>query len=194
MENNLNADYWQERWKGGNTPWDIGGVSPAIQRYFDQIDPEATILIPGAGAGHEADYLWKRGYQNVYICDWAAGALAALQNRLPDFPANQLLQEDFFKLDLQVDYLVEQTFFCAISPDLRSSYVEKAYSILKTGGEVGGLLFAKPFPFQGPPFGGERAEYLGLFGTRFEVIEMQVSPHSIPPRLGNELFFRCRKV
>lgn len=194
MKNKLDADYWQTRWQQGQTPWDIGGVSPAIQAYFEQIPQDARILIPGAGAGHEAAYLHHHHYTQVWVCDWAATALEALQTRLPDFPQDHLLQEDFFKLELEVDYLIEQTFFCAISPDLRSSYVEQAHRLLRPGGELGGLLFANPFPFEGPPFGGNKEEYLALFGTHFAVLEMNISAHSIAPRLGNELFFRCQKA
>lgn len=186
----LNKAYWTSRWENANTPWDIGGISPALRQYMDDLeDRSLRILIPGAGRAYEADYLFQKGFEQVFVCDWAAPALQALQRRLPNFPPAQLLESDYFELDIQVDLILEQTFFCALDPGLRERYVEHSARLLRPGGIVAGLLFAQPFPFQGPPFGGTAAEYRALFSPAFQMLQMELSPYSIQPRLGNELFF-----
>lgn len=191
----LGAEYWEDRWGNDNTPWDIGKVSPPIRFYVDEIDnKDLRILIPGAGRAHEAIYLHQQGFTQVYVCDWAVSAFDFLREQAPDFPSDHLLVSDFFALSLKVDLILEQTFFCAIDPALRSRYAAKASDLLAPMGKIAGLLFAKPFPFIGPPFGGTEAEYRSVFSPYFDILQMSLSPHSIKPRLGNELFFELKKL
>jgi SAM-dependent methyltransferase len=190
MADQLNADYWESRWQAGYTGWDIGRVSPPLQRFADQLtDRQLRILIPGAGNAYEADYLYRNGFPHVYVCDWAPTAFDRLRRVAPDFPVDHLLVRDFFSLDLTFDLILEQTFFCALPPARREDYVRQMARLLPAGGRLAGLLFASPFPADGPPFGGVQAEYETLFHPYFDIREMALSPHSIPPRLGNELFF-----
>ena len=58
---------------------------------------------------------------------------------------------------------------------------------------VGHLFFAQEMPGEGPPHGGTKEEYMELFQSHFEILEMDISPYSIPPRMGRELLFRMRK-
>lgn len=190
----LSPAYWNERYEIQNTPWDIGKVSPPIRRYLDTLsDKSLRILVPGAGNAYEAIYAHQQGFHHVFVCDWAAAAFDHLKAIAPDFPAQHLLVEDFFKLELAVDLILEQTFFCAIDPTLRDQYVEKSAALLTEKGKIAGLLFAQPFPDAGPPFGGTKEEYIEYFSPHFHILEMNKSPHSIPPRLGRELFFEMQK-
>ena len=126
MADQLSANYWNERYLNVNTPWDIGTISTPLQNYFDGLaDKELRILIPGAGKAHEAIYLHRQGFSNVYVCDWAASAFDLLKEEVPDFPEEHLVVGDFFDLQLPIDLVVEQTFFCAIDPSLRTKYVQK---------------------------------------------------------------------
>ncbi len=190
----LNANYWNNRYCDNNIPWDIGYVAPALKNKFDTIiDKKTHILIPGAGSAHEAIYLHQAGFENVWVCDWAESAFKHLKEKCPDFPAKHLLVEDFFKLDLTVDLIVEQTFFCAISPDLRAEYARKAAQLLNREGQLFGLLFSTEFSRQGPPFGGNKEQYLEIFTPHFKIILLEESKESIQPRLGNELFIHLKK-
>lgn len=192
--NKLDARYWQNKYQNNDTPWDIEGVSPALVYYFQQYTvPNQRILIPGAGRAHEAIWLHKAGYRDVTVCDLTEEAFGHLRAECPDFPASNMIVCDFFLLKGSYDVMIEQTFFCALDPVLRRDYVEKSAELLVEGGELAGLLFATPFTTEGPPFGGTRDEYLNLMSSRFDVLEMAITDKSIPPRLGNELFFRCRK-
>lgn len=190
----LDAHYWEERWQQANIPWDIGGVSPPLRRYLDEhTTPDTAILIPGAGNAYEAVYLHQKGYRRVWVCDWAPSAFQWLREQAPDFPENRLLIGDFFKLDVQVDLILEQTFFCAIDRELRERYAQKAGELLLPEGRLAGLLFAREFPFPGPPFGGDEATYRAVFEPWFNILQMAPSPYSIAPRLGNELMVVMRK-
>ena len=187
----LDENYWSGRYEKGQTGWDIGYVSTPLKNYIDQLENrELKILIPGAGNAYEAEYLWEQGYRNVYVMDISSKPLEGLRQRIPDFPTTQLLEQDFFDHEEKYDLILEQTFFCALNPSLRSSYVKKAWELLKPGAKVAGLLFNIPLFDDHPPFGGEKEEYKKLFSGYFEIAVMETAYNSIPPRAGNELFIK----
>jgi hypothetical protein len=194
MPHHYDARYWEERYLAGDTPWDIQGVSPALILYFQRhMHPGQRILIPGAGRAYEAAWLHHHGFRDITVCDLTAEAFVHLKEQVPDFPLAQLHVGDFFDLEGTFDRIIEQTFFCAIDTELRKDYVLKMASLLAPGGELAGLLFASHFQADGPPFGGTAGEYRTLFESHFDILEMDITPWSIPPRLGNELFFRLLK-
>jgi hypothetical protein len=67
------------------------------------------------------------------------------------------------------------------------------HSLLKPNGILTGLLFKREFAQQGPPFGGNQADYQQLFESQFDILQLTDSTNSIPQRQGNELFFELRK-
>lgn len=191
----LGQTYWRMRYLKGDTPWDIGCAAPALVRFCRTLSSkQVRILIPGAGFAHEAEWLWRHGFCHTFVCDWVEAAFAPLRQRVPDFPSEQMLVQDFFALEGAFDLILEQTFFCALSPTRRPDYVRQCARLLPPGGMLAGLLFASHFPFEGPPFGGTEAEYRKLLRPYFQVEEMALTPHSIAPRRGNELFFRALRT
>ncbi|RME99973.1 MAG: SAM-dependent methyltransferase [Bacteroidetes bacterium] len=189
----LDENYWESRWQAGRTGWDLGEPAPALITYLQNWSSDTRILIPGAGRAHEALWLHRHGYTEVYVCDWAPSALEHFRQAAPDFPAAHLLACDFFTLDLEVDLLIEHTFFCAIDPALRPQYVEKSYQLLASGGILAGLFWATHFEQDGPPFGGELAEYHRLFDPYFEFLQSELAALSVTPRKGREYFLELRK-
>ena len=186
---NLNADYWEQRYRDHHTGWDLGKVSNPIKSYIDQLnDLNIKILIPGAGNAHEAEYLIRKGFKNVYVADFSETALMNLKTRLPEFPSSQLIEKDFFTLDETFDLILEQTFFCAIAPTLRHSYARKMKALLANNGTLAGVLFDVPLNEDQPPFGGEKSEYRKLFAPLFNIKVMEPCYNSEPPRDGKELF------
>lgn len=194
--NNMKLDpsYWNLRYEQGTTGWDIGDISTPLKTYFDQLtNKNLHILIPGGGNSYEAEYLFHRGFTNVYVIDMSQKALENFSKRVPEFPKEQLIQGDFFTLHQEFDIIVEQTFFCAIDPSLRPLYAEKMYALLKSNGKLVGLLFNVPLNTDEPPFGGNKTEYLSYFESLFEIEIMEETYNSIPPRKNSELFIKLRK-
>src|ERR1700740_2642480 len=159
----LGKEYWTDRYKSKETGWDIGSVSTPLKEYFDQIEnKEIRILIPGAGNAYEAEYLYQQGFTNVYLLDISQEPIYAFQNRVPDFPKDHCICEDFFLHHGKYDLIAEQTFFCALHPSLRERYVLKMKDLLAPAGKLMGLLFNIPLNTEGPPFGGNDAAYRSL--------------------------------
>jgi SAM-dependent methyltransferase len=195
MNRELNKEYWNNRYIQQQTGWDIGSVAPPLKEYIDQlIDKNSSILIPGCGNAYEAAYLLQQGFKNVTLVDIAPAATAAVEDKLSTYINNglQIITGDFFDLKTTYDLILEQTFFCALDPTLRSVYVEKMVSLLNPGGKLVGLLFNRHFE-GGPPFGGSKLEYQELFTPQFNIQMMDAAYNSIAPRAGTELFVKMTK-
>lgn len=185
----LSADYWNQRYLNNASQWDLGAVSPPLKAYFDQLpNKDISILIPGAGNSYEALYLLEQGFTNITVIDIAPAVINPLKEQYKDQSAIQFIQTDFFDWHGQYDLIVEQTFFCALNPDLREKYVVKMSSLLAENGKLIGLLFNKEFK-GGPPFGGDLASYQQLFKKDFQLDRMAPCYNSVAPRAGTELFF-----
>lgn len=95
--------------------------------------------------------------------------------------------------DGQYDLILEQTFFCALDPLLRTQYVQKVNALLKPNGKLVGVLFNRNFETNGPPFGGTEEEYKTLFSKDFHLHTLTLCYKSFTKRAGTELFINCRK-
>ncbi|MBN1651190.1 MAG: methyltransferase domain-containing protein [Bacteroidales bacterium] len=186
----LSPEYWNKTYETKKTGWDIGYVSTPLKMYFDQLKNKSIrILIPGAGNAYEAEYLWQQGFKNVFVLDFSEAAMAGFLARFPEFPASNILIEDFFQHNNQYDLIVEQTFFTSIYPTQRKEYAAKTAELLKSGGKLVGLVFNHPFAFDGPPYSGTPEEYRDLFAPYYHFNIFETAYNSIKPRKDRELFF-----
>lgn len=195
----LDASFWDNKYQNNDIGWDVGEITTPLKTYFDQLtDKEQYILIPGGGNSYEARYLQSLGFKNVFVVDLSETALNTIQKTTPSFPKTHLIQADFFKLhelypNLKFDIIIEQTFFCAINPEVRSDYVTQVNQLLKGNGKLVGVLFDAILNTDKPPFGGNKNEYKSYFKSLFEVEIMDDCYNSICNRAGNELFIKLLK-
>jgi SAM-dependent methyltransferase len=193
METKLNESYWTQRYLDHEIGWDVGAPSNPIKDYVDQLtNKKIKILIPGCGNAYEAQYLFENGFENVSVIDLSPIPLNNLISRAPNFPIINLIKGDFFELQDQFDLIIEQTMFCAIEPRFRMEYAKKSSELLSENGKLVGVLFNREFE-GGPPFGGNREEYLNYFSKYFQQVEITECYNSIKPRMGSEVFLKCIK-
>jgi hypothetical protein len=192
---NLSQDFWDDRYKIQDIGWDLGEISPPLKAYFDQLtNKNLKILIPGGGNSYEAEYLHNQGFTNVHVADLSKTALHNIKQRVPSFPSAHLIHLNFFDLEMSFDLIIEQTFFCALNPNLRTAYTEKVSKLLFNKGLVLGLLFDLPLNTDKPPFGGAKTEYLENFKSHFNILKMEPAHNSHATRHGKELFFKLQKL
>jgi SAM-dependent methyltransferase len=190
----LTEAYWNNCYQNNDTGWDLGKISTPIEAYFSQLkNKELPILIPGGGNGHEAEYLLRKGFKNVFVVDISPFAIFNIKERVPNFPINQLFNKDFFKLNGTFDLIVEQTFFCAIDKNLRPAYAKKMAELLHLGGKLVGLLFDAPLNEEHPPYGGSPDEYVKYFEPYFDIEIMEPCYNSVGPRSGREVWIKMIK-
>lgn len=188
-EKPLDASYWDLQYQSDATGWDLGTISPPIKAYIDQLkDTTLSVLIPGCGNTYEAEYLLEKGFTNITVIDIAPTLVEKLKEKFKNNTAIRVIYGDFFEHQDSYDLILEQTFFCALPPQMRQKYVWKMHQLLSKTGKIAGLLFNRSFE-AGPPFGGNKTEYEQLFSEAFHFKILETSYNSVTPRAQTELFF-----
>ncbi|MCK5535471.1 MAG: methyltransferase domain-containing protein, partial [Bacteroidales bacterium] len=150
----LQAEYWDKQYSANSIGWDIGYVATPLKEYFDQLENKRLkILVPGAGNAYEAEYLMKNGFKNVFVLDFSDNAIASFLNRYPDFPKDNIFQDDFFEHNGNYDLIVEQAFFTSFPEQFRLDYAKKMHQLLNPNGKLVGLWFTHKFNNNYPPYG-----------------------------------------
>jgi SAM-dependent methyltransferase len=188
----LNEAYWSDRYVKGTSFWDTGEITPPLKDYFLQLHrKDISILIPGCGNAHEAEFLLQQGFTNITLVDISEVLCNQLVSKFQHYKVKslQVICADFFSHVGQYDLVVEQTFFCALAPSLRKAYAEHLSTLLKPGGKLVGVLFNAEFE-ESPPFGGNENSYRGLFEKKFNIEVMAPCYNSITPRMNRELFVK----
>ena len=121
-------------------------------------DTRISVLIPGCGNTYEAEYLLEKGFTNITVIDIAPTLVEKLKEKFKNTTAIRIIQGDFFEHKGSYDLILEQTFFCALPPQMRQKYVWKMHHLLSKNGKIAGLLFNRSFEIS-PPFGGNTTEY-----------------------------------
>ena len=181
---------WQRHYDEGDLGWDLGQVAPPFIRLFESnaILPGKT-LVPGCGRGHEVIYLTENGFE-VTAVDYSSGAVNHLKSTVQERKLKcKVLHMDFFGIDSThngvYDLLIEQTFFCAISPEQRTSYVSTVARALKQGGMLAGLFYHTGKE-GGPPFNTTREDILKHFSDSFKIQQLSKSEDSAEQRKNKE--------
>lgn len=191
--------FWEERYRAGDAPWDLGAPAPSFVQFASGEDapPPGEMIVLGCGRGHDAVFFAGQGY-SVTAVDFAPSALEDAR-RLAARSGVQIdfLQADMFKLPPlfrgRFDYVVEHTCFAAIPPTRREEYVDVVHGLLRPGGLYIAVLFAHGRP-GGPPFTTTMEEVRVLFGARFSVERLEVAAESVKSRMGKELFALMRSA
>ena len=187
--------YWSGKYRQGLMGWDTGRVTTPLKEYFDQLEnKDLRILIPGCGNGHEVKYLHDNGFTNVTVVDISAEPYSELIEQCVNWSKDSFIVDDFFNINGQYDLIVEQTFFCALDPQMRHNYSIKMHELLAPAGRLVGVLFKVFFAGDNPPFGGNREEYVEYFKDKFKFKVFDDCHNSIKPRIGEELFINLIKA
>jgi len=185
------AEFWDERFRQGFTPWDQAGVPAAFAAFVARTAP-LRVLIPGCGSAHEALWLAQAGW-TVRAIDFSADAVAVARKQLGSHAA-LVEQADFFAYQppFSPEWVYERAFFCALPPQRRAAYVARMAELLPTGGLLAGFFFFGDSP-KGPPFPIGRAELDALLAGSFELIEDESVNDSIPVFAGRERWMSWRR-
>lgn len=194
MSTIFSPSYWEDRYKQEDAPWDLNEASPPIVHFLQSWpDKQSRILIPGGGRGYELAWLIQHGFTKVQLIDWSQQALDTLKERHPDVKSDQLICQDFFKHRARYKLILEQTFFCALPPELRPNYAAHMAELLEPNGILAGVWFNFPLTEKGPPFGGSEIEYRNLLEPYFTLESLEPCQSSHTSRAGKELFIIARR-
>ena len=189
-EKDYKCEDWQRHYEENDLGWDLGQVAPPFVKLWQEEKlPLGKVLVPGCGRGHEVVFLAENGF-DVTAIDFSSGAVTYLKNALKKRNLEgRILHQDFFSLDEShegvYDLVLEQTFFCAISPKQRRDYVLNVSRILKPGGILVGLFYHTDEQ-GGPPYNTTREDIERHFSKKFEIQELDKTSLSAEQRKDKE--------
>jgi cyclopropane fatty-acyl-phospholipid synthase-like methyltransferase len=161
---------WQERYQTEDTPWDKGEPAPGLVDWLKKqtFDPDARVLVPGCGRGHDASAWAKAGFDTTGI-DLAEIALSDAREKYESLPNLAFFPGNFWdeKPQEPYDVIFEHTLYCAIDPARREDYAKSLPNWLKPGGYFLAIHFIFPLDEEGPPFGASKDEIINRFQTNF---------------------------
>jgi SAM-dependent methyltransferase len=209
--------FWDGLYAAAQDGWDLGGASPPLEDWLASASgrfssPEmapalpqsadtrgrARVAVPGAGRGHDARLLARRGYR-VTAFDFSDAAVAdARRLAVADGVEVAVEQRDVFTLGQDYagtfDGVWEYTCFCAIEPGRREEYVQVLHTILRPGG----LLLACFYPIReggdGPPFPVSRGDIDRALAGRFTVVRAGPPGRSAERRRDLEWLVEARRA
>ena len=189
---------WQRHYDENDLGWDLGQVAPPFVKLWEEGKlPLGKVLVPGCGRGHEVQFFAENGFA-VTAIDFSAGAVTYLKNALKERNLEgRVLHQDFFSLDDThdgvYDLVIEQTFFCAISPRQRQNYVLNVSRMLKPGGMLVGLFYHTDKQ-GGPPYNTTREDIETHFSEKFKIQELYKTTLSSEQRKGKEWLGIFKKI
>lgn len=154
-------EFWEERFRSGNTPWDRGAAAPQLAAWLASgaLAP-CRVLVPGCGSGHEVVALAAAGFE-VTALDYAPAAIERTGAQLRAAGAAATLVEAdalAWQPERPFDAVYEQTCLCALYPDRWRAYADRLHQWLRPAGSLYALFMQFPRPgaaqgaIEGPPY------------------------------------------
>jgi SAM-dependent methyltransferase len=197
MPDNFSApEFWNTRYASAQTPWDAGGVPPALRRHLAAHPGRgARVLIPGCGSGWEIAAFAAAGCR-VTAVDFSPPAVARARRLAGPVLAAGIVEGDFFShafADAPFDLVYERTFLCALAPERWPALAARTAELLRPGGMIAGLYFFGEKD-DGPPFGLDPEEPSRIFDARFTLVaDEPVPPAESLPIFGGRERWQVRR-
>jgi SAM-dependent methyltransferase len=184
--------FWDERFAGGFTPWERGGVPQDLQRFVAAAERPQVTLIPGCGSGHDLAFLAAQGWDATAI-DFSPAAVAMAREHAGQWRA-RVVEADFFTFhpEQRLDLIYERAFLCAMPRMLWPQVAARWAQLLAPGSLLAGFFFFDDAA-KGPPFGIKAEQLDALLSPYFECIEDAHVSDSIPVFAGKERWMVWRR-
>lgn len=163
-------EFWQGRWRTGQTGWDFGRADPLLPRLIEVarakqvLHAGARILEPGCGRAHNGAALAQLddeiGGYHVTAFDAVEEAIAGARALYGNGQVRHLtlVVGDALRVNSEwlavFDAVFDRAMLCALPPDLRNTYLRNCFAYLRPGGVLLSLPFAQLVDAtkSGPPF------------------------------------------
>ena len=188
--------FWNKRWEAGKTPWDFGGVPPALLTFLKRnVAPlPARVLIPGCGTGYEVRAFHEVGY-DVSAIEFSAPAVFHAREVLGPL-GDRVIHGNFFKHDFganQYGLIYERGFLCSLPPARWPDYAARMASLIPAGGKLVGLFLYGEEP-EPPPFPLTKETAATLLGNSFRLLSDEPVKETVPIYQGFEHWQEWERV
>jgi len=163
------SPHWEALWaQDGGLPkgsrFDVAGVSNPLAAELLRRNlvnrAGMTALVPGCGRAYDALALAEHGFESVLAIDLSPAACQAAQAELAEIgdsmsTAGQRVDVrcgNFFELEGQYDLIWDNTFLCALDPEVRERWAQQMKALIAPGGELITCVFPIGDREGGPPY------------------------------------------
>ncbi len=168
---------WNERYNQNDMPWEKGVGTPVLAELLSlqpqYFLPNKNALVIGCGLGHDVAMLHHAG-MNAKGLDISETALLLARKTYPELGDVWLLDDLFAISDRSdtYDLIWEHTCYCAIYPEMRTSYITSVFGLLRPGAHLAGVFFTDTgqAPDVGPPFSTTRDDVFNHFSKLFHLV------------------------
>lgn len=205
-QNPAEPDFWQARWRSGETRWDLGRAYPGLGELLEAarrhgLLPEGgRILEPGAGRAHTGAALARAGFQVVAFdvvpeAIAAARALYGEEDRLELVVADALSGPPAWRGAF--DAVFDRAMMCALPESKRRVYARALFDYLTPRGVLLSAVVAarRENPTGGPPFAVSKAALDDMLRPGFECLHsrLETLPASEDAKAASELLSVWRR-
>ncbi|HEX9793437.1 MAG TPA: thiopurine S-methyltransferase [Planctomycetota bacterium] len=186
---------WAERYRDGNTPWDLGMPHPELVAGLDsdqlgrrRLGHGARAIVPGCGKGHDAVAFARAGWF-VTAVDVVPELGRSLAPQLELFGGRFVAASALdYMATPPFDLLWEHTFFCALPRELRPAYGDMARRLVGFRGRLVALVFPfdRPLAEGGPPWQMTTQDLADALGDGFALRNERALKHPAPGRAWQE--------
>ncbi|NYT75463.1 thiopurine S-methyltransferase [Alcaligenaceae bacterium] len=185
----MDAEFWLERWREGQTGFHLQRVTPLLQKYWPTlaIPAGSRVLVPLCGKSLDMAWLAGQGFQvlGVELSQLAVDAFFEENKLHPEVSTSpfgkhytagaiEIICGDIFGLDAQTLAncvgVYDRAALVALPADMRPRYVTHIYSQLADSYQ--GLLLTLEYEqsqMDGPPFSVAEDEVQALFSKHSDV-------------------------
>ena len=166
------AARWDETYRSGRPPWDIGRPQPAFVRLADSGEIAEPVLDCGCGTGEHALMIAERGMEVVGV-DFAPAAIEVARSKAAerglnvDFRVTDAL--NLASLGRQFQTVIDSGLFHTFDDRDRRRYVESLAGVVAPGDVVHLLCFSELTPGDVGPRRVTQAELREAFASGWEV-------------------------
>ncbi|KAI8371911.1 S-adenosyl-L-methionine-dependent methyltransferase [Blakeslea trispora] len=153
---------WEKKWQEGQTGWDHGEVSPALQALFENDQTKSLIpesgrgLVPGCGSGYDVVFLASK-HRHMTGMDFSQTCVDMLQQKYPNASAQNydFVCANFYNFQIPeggYNLAYDYTFLCAMDLHMRPAWGKRYAEIMRKDGILITLMFPIDDHEGGPPF------------------------------------------
>lgn len=186
----MKSDFWIERWKTNDTPWQLSAPEPLLVRHFPKRAAQ-NVLVPLCGKTVDLLWLQEQGHKvtGVELSDIACHSFfkdAKIDYKTQGVRNFEVFESknikiwcgDFFALqndDLpKLDSIYDRAALIALPTDLRKKYAERITEIVQARGSENFemLLILKEkigSTHEGPPFLVSLDELQSIYASHFKI-------------------------
>lgn len=185
----MEADFWLERWRDGQTHFHLSKVTPLLQKYWPALalDAGCRVLVPLCGKSLDMLWIADQGHDvlGIELSPLAVDQFFSENDLQPSKHTSplgthyvagkiEIICGDIFKMDAATlascTGVYDRAALIALPRPMRERYVAEVYARLPQ--EYRGLLITLDYPqaqMDGPPFSVGEADVRGLFEEHSDV-------------------------